>query len=92
MGGRDHLGAWEAALIHQGGEVEPDQQRQQEEQPAGVGREAAFLQGEHPNVGDGVGRRSRAVGTLLVTPAGQTSETLLANHFLDSGCAEPVRA
>ncbi len=92
MGGGDHLRAGELRVAHHGVEVEPRQQRQQQEQAARPGGEGPRDQGERPDIGDGVGQGPGAVGALLIGPAGQPGKALGPQDFLDGRHAEPRRA
>lgn len=92
MDGRDHLGARETAAGHQGIEVHADQQRQEQEQPAGMGREATLSDRELAHVRDGVCGRPGTIRAFVVGTPGQTSEPFFAKHLLDGGSAEAVLA
>jgi hypothetical protein len=92
MGGWDHLRAGKLRAADDGVEVEPRQQRQQQEQAAGSGREGPRGQGERPDIGDGVGQGPRTVGALLIGPAGQPGKAFRPQDFLDGRGTESRRA
>ncbi|MGH6689354.1 MAG: hypothetical protein ACREF4_01550 [Gammaproteobacteria bacterium] len=92
MGGGDHLRAGELRAADNGVEVEPREQRQEQEQAAGPGGERPGGHGERPHIGDGVGQGPRAAWALLIGPAGQPSKAFRPQDFLDGRGTEPGRA
>src|SRR3972149_5643113 len=92
MGGGDHLGTRECAARHQAIEVHAHEQRQEQEQPAGVGREAALGEREQAHVSDSIGGGPGAIQAFVVGASRQSSKALLAKHFLDGRCTEPLLA
>ena len=90
MSGGDHLGARESAAGHQALEVQADEQRQEQEQAAGMGREAALGEREQAHVGDGIRGGPRAIRALVVGAPRQSRKALRAQHLLDGRGTEPL--
>src|SRR5215217_1138560 len=88
MGGRDHLRAWQCGGLSELLNAEPQEIRQEEEEPAAAGGKASWSQREVGEVGDGFDGGAWPFWSFLVQASGQGSKPFLLEHLAYGGGTE----